>query len=143
MPSPYTLSPGHIADSNPEEDKEDPEEDHDEEEEEHLAPARPFCLYLQIGPGPLKARIDEAVRWSVEEIVRVDSSSRVANAIECLLPFMRQKQTGPALQRGIARAKNQSHKNQIGGTRAHGVVHTLRGGETDQNPNNIKDEIEA
>ncbi|GJU93738.1 hypothetical protein Tco_1318494 [Tanacetum coccineum] len=61
MPSPYTLSPGHIADSNPEEDKEDPEEDHDEEEEEHLAPARPFCLYLQIGPGPLKARIDEAV----------------------------------------------------------------------------------
>ncbi|GJR43919.1 hypothetical protein Tco_1312022 [Tanacetum coccineum] len=39
--------------------------------------------------------------------------------------------------------KNQSHKNQIGGTRAHGVVHTLRGGETDQNPNNVKDVIEA
>ncbi|GJR19386.1 reverse transcriptase [Tanacetum coccineum] len=28
--------------------------------------------------------------------------------------------------------KNQSHKNQIGGAGAHGVVHTLRGGETDQ-----------
>ncbi|GJV25493.1 reverse transcriptase domain-containing protein [Tanacetum coccineum] len=39
--------------------------------------------------------------------------------------------------------KNQSHKDQIGGTRAHGLVHTLRGGETDQDPNNIKDEIKA
>ncbi|GKC13282.1 hypothetical protein Tco_1010064 [Tanacetum coccineum] len=39
--------------------------------------------------------------------------------------------------------KNQSHKNQIGGTGAHGVVHTLRGEETDQDPNNIKDEIKA
>ncbi|GJT05019.1 putative reverse transcriptase domain-containing protein [Tanacetum coccineum] len=46
-------------------------------------------------------------------------------------------------KRDCPERKNQSHKNQIGGTRAHGVVHTLRGGETDQNPNNIKDEIEA
>ncbi|GJX17400.1 hypothetical protein Tco_0218232 [Tanacetum coccineum] len=44
---------------------------------------------------------------------------------------------------GFARAKNQSHKNQIGGTGAHGVVHTLREGETNQDPNNIKDEIKA
>ncbi|GJY07648.1 reverse transcriptase [Tanacetum coccineum] len=46
-------------------------------------------------------------------------------------------------KRDCPERKNQSHKNQIGGTRAHGVVHTLRGGETDQDPNNIKDEIEA
>ncbi|GJY65782.1 hypothetical protein Tco_0468020 [Tanacetum coccineum] len=46
-------------------------------------------------------------------------------------------------KRDCPERKNQSHKNQIGGTRAHGVVHTLRGGETDQDPNNIKDEIKA
>ncbi|GJZ43141.1 reverse transcriptase [Tanacetum coccineum] len=46
-------------------------------------------------------------------------------------------------RRDCPERKNQSHKNQIGGTGAHGVVHTLRGGETDQDPNNIKDEIKA
>ncbi|GJS23526.1 retrotransposon protein, putative, ty3-gypsy subclass [Tanacetum coccineum] len=46
-------------------------------------------------------------------------------------------------RRDCPEQKNQSHKNQIGGTGAHGVVHTLRGEETDQDPNNIKDEIEA
>ncbi|GJZ87154.1 uncharacterized mitochondrial protein-like protein [Tanacetum coccineum] len=39
--------------------------------------------------------------------------------------------------------KNQNHENQTGGTGARGVVHALRGGETDQDPNNIEDEIEA
>ncbi|GKB68693.1 reverse transcriptase domain-containing protein [Tanacetum coccineum] len=38
---------------------------------------------------------------------------------------------------------NQNHENQTGVTRARGVVHALRGGETDQDPNNIKDKIEA
>ncbi|GJZ21753.1 reverse transcriptase domain-containing protein [Tanacetum coccineum] len=46
-------------------------------------------------------------------------------------------------KRDCPERKNQSHKNQIGGTGAHGVVRTLRGGETDQDPNNKKDEIEA
>ncbi|GJR73136.1 reverse transcriptase domain-containing protein [Tanacetum coccineum] len=46
-------------------------------------------------------------------------------------------------RRDCPERKNQSHKNQIGGTGAHGVVHTLRGEETDQDPNNIKDEIKA
>ncbi|GJR50529.1 reverse transcriptase domain-containing protein [Tanacetum coccineum] len=39
--------------------------------------------------------------------------------------------------------RNQNHKNQTGGTGARGVVHALGGGETDQDPNNIEDEIEA
>ncbi|GJW49078.1 reverse transcriptase domain-containing protein [Tanacetum coccineum] len=39
--------------------------------------------------------------------------------------------------------KNQNHENQTGGTGARGVVHALGGGETDQDPNNIEDEIEA
>ncbi|GKE51666.1 putative reverse transcriptase domain-containing protein, partial [Tanacetum coccineum] len=46
-------------------------------------------------------------------------------------------------KRDCPERKNRSHKNQIGGTGAHGVVHTLREGETDQDPHNIKDEIKA
>ncbi|GKB82389.1 reverse transcriptase domain-containing protein [Tanacetum coccineum] len=39
--------------------------------------------------------------------------------------------------------KKQNHENQTRGTGAHGVVHALGGGETDQDPNNIEDEIKA
>ncbi|GKB75123.1 reverse transcriptase domain-containing protein, partial [Tanacetum coccineum] len=38
--------------------------------------------------------------------------------------------------------KNQNHENQAGGTGTHGMVLALGGGETDQDPNNIKDGIE-
>ncbi|GKF74644.1 hypothetical protein Tco_0220976, partial [Tanacetum coccineum] len=37
--------------------------------------------------------------------------------------------------------KNQNHENQTRGAGAHGAVHALREGETDQDPNNIKDNI--
>ncbi|GKB03467.1 reverse transcriptase domain-containing protein [Tanacetum coccineum] len=39
--------------------------------------------------------------------------------------------------------KNRNHGNQAGGTGTHGMVLALGGGETDQDPNNIEDEIEA
>ncbi|GJW21927.1 reverse transcriptase [Tanacetum coccineum] len=39
--------------------------------------------------------------------------------------------------------KNQNHENQTGGTRARGVVHAFGGGETEQDLNNIEDEIDA
>ncbi|GJZ70873.1 putative reverse transcriptase domain-containing protein [Tanacetum coccineum] len=39
--------------------------------------------------------------------------------------------------------KNQNHGNQAEGTEARGMVYALGGGETDQHPNNIEDEIEA
>ncbi|GJX33687.1 RNA-directed DNA polymerase, eukaryota [Tanacetum coccineum] len=39
--------------------------------------------------------------------------------------------------------KNQNHENQTGGTGARGVVHALGGGETNQDLNNMEDEIEA
>ncbi|GJX84237.1 ribonuclease H-like domain-containing protein [Tanacetum coccineum] len=39
--------------------------------------------------------------------------------------------------------KNQNHGNQARGTGTRGVVHTLGGGETNQDLNNIEDEIEA
>ncbi|GJR70427.1 putative reverse transcriptase domain-containing protein [Tanacetum coccineum] len=45
-------------------------------------------------------------------------------------------------KRDCPERNNQSHKNQIKGTGAHECA-VLRGGETDQDPNNIKDEIEA
>ncbi|GKB92375.1 reverse transcriptase domain-containing protein [Tanacetum coccineum] len=39
--------------------------------------------------------------------------------------------------------KNRNHENQAESTEACGMVYALGGGETDQDPNNIKDEIEA
>nr|GFD36603.1 hypothetical protein [Tanacetum cinerariifolium] len=39
--------------------------------------------------------------------------------------------------------KNQNHRNQAGGTGARGMVHTLRGGETNQDLNNMEDDIDA
>ncbi|GJZ68325.1 putative reverse transcriptase domain-containing protein [Tanacetum coccineum] len=46
-------------------------------------------------------------------------------------------------RRDCPEQKNQKHENQIGGAGARGVVRALRGGETDQDLNNIKDKIEA
>ncbi|GJU38549.1 reverse transcriptase domain-containing protein [Tanacetum coccineum] len=39
--------------------------------------------------------------------------------------------------------KNRNHGNQAEGTKARGMVYALGGGETDQDPNNIEDEIKA
>nr|GFB70144.1 hypothetical protein [Tanacetum cinerariifolium] len=39
--------------------------------------------------------------------------------------------------------KSQNHENQIKSTKARGVVHAFGGGETEQDLNNIEDEIEA
>nr|GEY94698.1 hypothetical protein [Tanacetum cinerariifolium] len=39
--------------------------------------------------------------------------------------------------------KNQDHGNQAGGTGAHGMVHALEGGETNQDLNDVEDDINA
>ncbi|GJU54238.1 putative reverse transcriptase domain-containing protein [Tanacetum coccineum] len=39
--------------------------------------------------------------------------------------------------------RNQNHGNQVGGTEARGMVHALVGGETNQNLNNMEDNINA
>nr|GEW77097.1 reverse transcriptase domain-containing protein [Tanacetum cinerariifolium] len=39
--------------------------------------------------------------------------------------------------------KNRNHGNQAGSTKAHGMVYVLRGGETDQDLDNIEDDINA
>nr|GEX76203.1 hypothetical protein [Tanacetum cinerariifolium] len=46
-------------------------------------------------------------------------------------------------RRDCLEQKNQNHENQIESTEACGVVHAFKGGETEQDLNNIKDEIEA
>ncbi|GJU31510.1 hypothetical protein Tco_1175099 [Tanacetum coccineum] len=42
-----------------------------------------------------------------------------------------------------ARGQNRNHENQDEGTEARGIVYALGGGETDQDPNSIEDEIET
>ncbi|GJY52546.1 hypothetical protein Tco_0443393 [Tanacetum coccineum] len=63
--------------------------------------------------------------------------------IETFLSFPSRNEDKGHYKRDCPERKNQSHKNQIGGTGAHRVVYTLRGEETDQGPNNLKDEIKA
>nr|GFA27884.1 hypothetical protein [Tanacetum cinerariifolium] len=46
-------------------------------------------------------------------------------------------------KRDCPEQKNQNHGNQIKSTKARGVVHAFGGGETEQDLNNIEDEIEA
>nr|GEX21865.1 hypothetical protein [Tanacetum cinerariifolium] len=46
-------------------------------------------------------------------------------------------------RRDCLKRKNQNHENQIKSTKACGVVHAFEGGETEQDLNNIKDEIKA
>nr|GFD29077.1 hypothetical protein [Tanacetum cinerariifolium] len=46
-------------------------------------------------------------------------------------------------QRDCPEQKNQNHENQIKSTKAGRVVHAFGGRETEQDLNNIEDEIEA
>ncbi|GKB98878.1 hypothetical protein Tco_0985015, partial [Tanacetum coccineum] len=46
-------------------------------------------------------------------------------------------------KRECPRLRNIIHENQAEGTKARGMVYALGGGETNQDPNNIEDEIEA
>ncbi|GJT66871.1 putative reverse transcriptase domain-containing protein [Tanacetum coccineum] len=107
-------------------------------------PLCPKCNYHHDGPCPPKCHRCNIVGHLVRNCKRPTNdnttnnqrgtgTSQKANCYEC--------GNQGHYKRDCPERKNQSHKNQIGGTRAHGVVHTLRGGETDQNPNNIKDEI--
>nr|GFC05686.1 hypothetical protein [Tanacetum cinerariifolium] len=46
-------------------------------------------------------------------------------------------------RRDFLEQKNRNHENQIKSTKARGVVHAFGGGETEQDLNNIRDEIKA
>ncbi|GJT80918.1 hypothetical protein Tco_1055260 [Tanacetum coccineum] len=109
-------------------------------------PLCPKCNYHHDGPCPPKCNRCNIVGHMVRNCRRPTNdntankqrgtgTSQKVNCYEC--------GNQGHYRRDCPEQKNQSHKNQIGGTGAHGVVHTLREGETDQDPNNIKDEIEA
>nr|GEW62450.1 hypothetical protein [Tanacetum cinerariifolium] len=51
--------------------------------------------------------------------------------------------TVKALQECCPKLKNQNHRSQAGGTKVRGMVYALGGGETDQDPNNMEDDINA
>nr|GFB70061.1 hypothetical protein [Tanacetum cinerariifolium] len=46
-------------------------------------------------------------------------------------------------RRDCPKQKNQNHENQIKSTKARGLVHAFGGGKTEQDLNNLEDEIEA
>ncbi|GJS22944.1 uncharacterized mitochondrial protein-like protein [Tanacetum coccineum] len=109
-------------------------------------PLCPKCNYHHDGPCPPKCHRCNIVGHLVRNCRRPTNdntinhqrgtgTSQKANCYEC--------GNQGHYKRDCPERKNQSHKNQIGGTGAHGVVHTLREGETDQDPHNIKDEIKA
>ncbi|GJX41206.1 retrotransposon protein, putative, ty3-gypsy subclass [Tanacetum coccineum] len=109
-------------------------------------PLCPKCNYHHDGPCPPKCHRCNIVGHLVCNCRRPTNdnttnhqrgtgTSQKANCYEC--------GNQGHYKRDCPERKNQSHKNQIGGTGAHGVVHTLRGEETDQDPNNIKDEIKV
>ncbi|GJX76879.1 retrotransposon protein, putative, ty3-gypsy subclass [Tanacetum coccineum] len=109
-------------------------------------PLCPKCNYHHDGPCPAKCHRCNIVGHLVRNCRRPTNdntinhqrgtgTSQKANCYEC--------GNQGHYKRDCPERKNQSHKNQIGGTGAHGVVHTLREGETDQDPHNIKDEIKA
>ncbi|GJV91199.1 reverse transcriptase domain-containing protein [Tanacetum coccineum] len=85
--------------------------------------------------GPSRCVLNATIIMMVHVLPNATGTSQKVNCYEC--------GNQGHYKRDCPERKNQSHKNQIGGTGAHGVVHTLREGETDQDPNNIKDEIEA
>ncbi|GJQ97972.1 retrotransposon protein, putative, ty3-gypsy subclass [Tanacetum coccineum] len=109
-------------------------------------PLCPKCNYHHDGPCPPKCHRCNIVGHLVRNCRRPTNdhtannqrgtgTSQKANCYEC--------GNQGHYKRDCPERKNQSHKNQIGGTGAHGVVHTLRGEETDQDPNNTKDENKA
>ncbi|GJS16274.1 retrotransposon protein, putative, ty3-gypsy subclass [Tanacetum coccineum] len=104
-------------------------------------PLCPKCNYHHDGPCAPKCHKCNIVGHLVRNCRRPTNDNTTKN----------QRGTRTSQKVNCYECGNQGHyrrdcperKNQIGGTEAHGVVHTLRGGETDQDPNNIKDEIKA
>nr|GFB17466.1 hypothetical protein [Tanacetum cinerariifolium] len=109
--------------SNDDDDVDDVEKDEeDKEEEENLAPADPFDV-----------PIDDLANTS--NIQKGTGASQKATCYE----YGNQRH----YRRDCSERKNQNHENQIKGTKARGVVHASGEGETEQDLNNIEDEIEA
>ncbi|GKA04172.1 putative ribonuclease H-like domain-containing protein [Tanacetum coccineum] len=135
-------------------DDDDVEKDkEDEEEEEHLCFDRPFCvtdvIYTILHDNHLlvcEACITECcMQYRHRLNTTRDDKSTQRVIIRGLAPRILR---GTLAHRQIdlsdcSERKNRNHENQTRGAGARGAVHALRGEETNQDPNNIKNEIKC
>nr|GEZ89342.1 hypothetical protein [Tanacetum cinerariifolium] len=118
-------------------------------EKKHYSGAKPLCSKCNFHhDGPCAPKCHKCNRFG--HLARDCRSSKNANTANI------QKGTGASqkatcykcrnqghYKRDYPERKNQNHENQIKSTKAHEVVHAFGEGETKQDLNNIKDEIEA
>nr|GFA67796.1 hypothetical protein [Tanacetum cinerariifolium] len=118
-------------------------------EKKHYGGSKPLCskcYYHHDGPcapkchqcnrfGHLARDCRSSTNVNTSNIQKGTGASQKATCYEC-------GNQGHCM-RDCPEQKNQNHENQIKSTKARGVVHAFGGGETDQDLNNIKDEIEA
>nr|GFB24961.1 hypothetical protein [Tanacetum cinerariifolium] len=118
-------------------------------EKKHYSGARPLCSkcnYHHDGScapkchkcnrfGHLARDCRSSINTNTSNIQKGTRASQKATCYEC--------GNQGYYRRDCPERRNQNHENQIKSTKACGVVHASRGGETEQDLNNIKDEIEA
>nr|GEX06844.1 hypothetical protein [Tanacetum cinerariifolium] len=118
-------------------------------EKKHYSGSKPLCSkcnYHHDGPCPPKCHqcnrfghlardCRSSIKSNTTNIHKGTRASQKATCYEC--------GNQGHYRRDCPEQKNQNHKNQIKSTKARRVVHALEGGETEQDLNNIEDEIEA
>nr|GFA75755.1 hypothetical protein [Tanacetum cinerariifolium] len=88
-----------------------------------------------INQGMSVEEIESSTNTNTTSIQKGTGASQKATCYEC--------GNQRHYRRDCAEKNNQNHENQIESMEACGVVHAFGGGETEQDLNNIKDEIEA
>nr|GFA47891.1 hypothetical protein [Tanacetum cinerariifolium] len=118
-------------------------------EKKHYSGSKPLCSkcnYHHDGPcapkchkcnrfGHLARDCRSSIKANTSNIQKGTGASQKGTCYEC--------GNQGHYRRDCLERKNQNHENQIRSTKAHGVVHAFGGGETEQDLNNIEDEIEA
>nr|GEZ05929.1 reverse transcriptase domain-containing protein [Tanacetum cinerariifolium] len=132
--------------SNDDDDDDVEKDEEDKEEEEHLAPVDP----TDVSTDDLtenKKRLDNTSKNNQNQ-QRPNKRQNTGRAYTARHGEKKHYDGSKPLNLGHYRRdcleqKNQNHENQIKSTKARGVVHAFGGGETEQDLNNIEDEIEA
>nr|GFA28801.1 hypothetical protein [Tanacetum cinerariifolium] len=118
-------------------------------EKKHYSGSKPLCSkcnYHHDGPcapkyhqcnrfGHLARDCRSSIKANTTNIQKGTGASQKATCYEC--------GNQGHYKRDCLERKNQNHENQIKSTKARGVAHAFEGGETEQDFNNIEDEIEA
>nr|GFB57362.1 hypothetical protein [Tanacetum cinerariifolium] len=100
----------------------------------HNGPCAPKCHQCNKF-GHLARDCRSSIKANTTNIQKGTGASQKATCYEC--------RNQGHYRRDCSEQKNQNHENQIKSTKARGVVHAIGGGETEQDFNNIEDEIEA